>query len=143
MAMALVSMQTPTHSTFLGGPFETFRPFLLPGSSSPLVININGRPGGFQHSPRQRAAGPSDKVQRAPPTRCCGVSQQRAPSRQEEEVTRKDFPSDFMFGTGCSAFQVEGAPTSGGRGNTSWDSYVHIPGNIINGDVNYPGCDFY
>eukprot|EP00250_Pteridium_aquilinum_P006361 c16304_g1_i1 orf=285-1916(-) len=120
--MALCMMQSLSpgaaaqRSTFLGRPFETRecrRPLFLSTSCSPRYIKING------------GAGPE-------------------PQRTSTELSRKaDFPSDFLFGAGCSAFQIEGAPTSGGRGMTIWDSFVHIPGQIEGGELNYPGCDFY
>lgn len=44
-------------------------------------------------------------------------------------LSRDAFPKGFIFGTATSAFQVEGAATSGGRGPSIWDPFVHTPGN--------------
>ncbi|GJM96336.1 hypothetical protein PR202_ga13160 [Eleusine coracana subsp. coracana] len=53
-------------------------------------------------------------------------------------LSRASFPEGFVFGTATSAYQVEGAANSGGRGPSIWDAYAHTPGNIAknqNGDV--------
>ncbi|CAO2837470.1 unnamed protein product [Amaranthus hypochondriacus] len=55
-----------------------------------------------------------------------------------EEVTRTDFPSDFVFGVATSAYQVEGAANEGNRGPSIWDAFTHTEGKIVdgsNGDV--------
>ncbi|KAL3526314.1 hypothetical protein ACH5RR_010970 [Cinchona calisaya] len=39
-------------------------------------------------------------------------------------VTRKDFPVDFKFGCSTSALQTEGSGTEGGRGPSTWDSFI-------------------
>ncbi|XP_057982297.1 beta-glucosidase 13-like [Malania oleifera] len=39
-------------------------------------------------------------------------------------VTRKDFPPDFKFGCSTSALQTEGAGDEGGRGASTWDSFI-------------------
>ncbi|KAA8530122.1 hypothetical protein F0562_004831 [Nyssa sinensis] len=39
-------------------------------------------------------------------------------------VTRKDFPIDFKFGCSTSAIQTEGAGDEGGRGPSTWDSFI-------------------
>ncbi|GJM96337.1 hypothetical protein PR202_ga13161 [Eleusine coracana subsp. coracana] len=53
-------------------------------------------------------------------------------------LSRAAFPKGFVFGTATSAFQVEGAATTGGRGPSIWDPFVHTPGKIAdnaNADV--------
>ncbi|KAM7502629.1 hypothetical protein LguiB_001533 [Lonicera macranthoides] len=37
---------------------------------------------------------------------------------------RKDFPSDFVFGSASSAYQYEGAVNEGGRGPSIWDTFT-------------------
>ncbi|XP_068344998.1 beta-glucosidase 42-like [Pyrus communis] len=57
---------------------------------------------------------------------------------ESHEVCRSDFPPNFVFGVGTSAYQVEGACKDGGRGPSIWDAFSHSKGNIIdgsNGDV--------
>lgn len=49
-------------------------------------------------------------------------------------ITRHDFPSDFIFGAGTSAYQVEGAAALDGRKPSIWDTYTHAE-NISTGDV--------
>ncbi|XP_068664844.1 beta-glucosidase 42 [Aristolochia californica] len=54
------------------------------------------------------------------------------------EVSRSDFPPDFVFGVATSAYQVEGAAKEGGRGDSIWDVFSHTKGNILdgsNGDI--------
>jgi len=42
----------------------------------------------------------------------------------------KTFPRDFKWGTATSSYQIEGAPTAGGKGPSVWDSFSHIEGKI-------------
>ncbi|KAI3935266.1 hypothetical protein MKW92_013254 [Papaver armeniacum] len=54
------------------------------------------------------------------------------------DVSRKDFPSNFLFGVATSAYQVEGASNEGGRGDSIWDVFTRKEGNILdgsNGDI--------
>lgn len=54
------------------------------------------------------------------------------------DLTRQNFPKDFLFGTATSAYQVEGMADKAGRGPSIWDAYVKVPGNIAEnatGDV--------
>ncbi|KAM7276927.1 hypothetical protein ACFE04_018793 [Oxalis oulophora] len=46
------------------------------------------------------------------------------------DYTRADFPSDFVFGAGTTAYQVEGAANEDGRTPSVWDTYVHAASNI-------------
>lgn len=39
-------------------------------------------------------------------------------------VRRDDFPKDFKFGCSTSAIQTEGAGDEGGRGPSTWDSFI-------------------
>jgi beta-glucosidase len=48
------------------------------------------------------------------------------------------FPSDFLWGTATSAYQIEGAVKEDGRGPSIWDHYARRPGTIAdhsNADV--------
>ena len=53
------------------------------------------------------------------------------------------FPEDFIWGSATSSYQIEGAPTAGGKGPSVWDIFSHIPGKIINNDNGDIACDHY
>jgi beta-glucosidase len=53
------------------------------------------------------------------------------------------FPQGFLWGSATAAYQVEGAVNEGGRGQTIWDTFTHIPGKIANGDTGDVADDFY
>ncbi|KAK4253759.1 hypothetical protein QN277_010395 [Acacia crassicarpa] len=55
-----------------------------------------------------------------------------------KQVSRSDFPPNFVFGVATSSYQVEGACKEGGRGASIWDASSHTEGKIAdqsNGDV--------
>jgi beta-glucosidase len=43
------------------------------------------------------------------------------------------FPKDFVWGAATAAFQIEGANTEDGRGESIWDRFCLTPGNIADG----------
>jgi beta-glucosidase len=53
------------------------------------------------------------------------------------------FPPDFVWGAATAAYQIEGAVSEGGRGESIWDRFVAIPGAIANGDTGVVACDSY
>ncbi|MFY0680749.1 MAG: beta-glucosidase [Thalassovita sp.] len=56
--------------------------------------------------------------------------------------TRKDFPSDFLFGTATSSYQIEGH-AHGGAGKTHWDTFAATPGNVVRAENGDFACDHY
>ncbi|PIN18149.1 Beta-glucosidase [Handroanthus impetiginosus] len=66
------------------------------------------------------------------------ASRDTVPAQEVEtpysKITRDDFPKDFIFGSGTSAYQHEGGATKGGRGISVWDDFtMRTPGNIADG----------
>jgi beta-glucosidase len=53
------------------------------------------------------------------------------------------FPSDFVWGAATAAYQVEGAATEDGRGESIWDRFSATSGNVVNGDTGAIACDTY
>ncbi|KAF3451148.1 hypothetical protein FNV43_RR07239 [Rhamnella rubrinervis] len=57
---------------------------------------------------------------------------------------RSSFPSDFIFGAGSAAHQVEGAALQYGRGPSIWDTFTRkYPAGKVKGGVNQQGVHFY
>ncbi|CAA2962813.1 beta-glucosidase-like, partial [Olea europaea subsp. europaea] len=42
----------------------------------------------------------------------------------QAKILRSDFPKDFIFGSATSAYQVEGAWATGGKGQSNWDAFT-------------------
>ncbi len=53
------------------------------------------------------------------------------------------FPSDFVWGISTSAYQIEGAPTAGGKGESIWDRFAHKPGSIADGSTGDVATDHF
>ncbi|MEE3188846.1 MAG: family 1 glycosylhydrolase, partial [Candidatus Neomarinimicrobiota bacterium] len=53
------------------------------------------------------------------------------------------FPENFIWGAATSSYQIEGAPTAGGKGPSVWDIFSHTPGKIKNNDNGDIACDHY
>ncbi|WP_026485582.1 GH1 family beta-glucosidase [Caldanaerobius polysaccharolyticus] len=53
------------------------------------------------------------------------------------------FPEDFIWGTATAAYQIEGAANEDGRGESIWDRFSHIPGNVWNNQNGDVACDHY
>jgi beta-glucosidase len=52
-------------------------------------------------------------------------------------------PPTFRFGVATAAYQVEGAASDDGRGESIWDRFAHTPGAVANGDTGDVACDHY
>ena len=57
--------------------------------------------------------------------------------------TARAFPDGFLWGVASSAYQIEGATSAGGRGQSVWDTFSHTPGKVRGGDTGDIACDFY
>lgn len=53
------------------------------------------------------------------------------------------FPRDFLWGVATAAYQVEGALTEDGRGESIWDRYLRAPGRVIDGSDGSVAVDHY
>lgn len=53
------------------------------------------------------------------------------------------FPAEFVWGAATAAFQIEGATRADGRGESIWDRFCQIPGNVANGDTGDRACEHY
>ncbi|KAF8401466.1 hypothetical protein HHK36_012405 [Tetracentron sinense] len=58
------------------------------------------------------------------------------------KFSRDDFPSHFVFGSGSSAYQVEGAAFEDGKSPSIWDTSTHS-GNLKNKSKVDRACDQY
>uniref|UniRef100_A0A452YYF9 Uncharacterized protein n=1 Tax=Aegilops tauschii subsp. strangulata TaxID=200361 RepID=A0A452YYF9_AEGTS len=57
--------------------------------------------------------------------------------------TRADFPGDFVFGAGTSAYQYEGATDEDGRSPSIWDTFTHAAGRMPDKSTGDLGADGY
>ena len=53
------------------------------------------------------------------------------------------FGDDFLWGTACAAYQIEGAWDEGGKGLSVWDEFTHRKGNIHENETGDVAVDFY
>jgi beta-glucosidase len=55
----------------------------------------------------------------------------------------KSFPADFVWGAATAAYQIEGAVSEDGRGESIWDRFSHTPGTVASGDTGDVADDHY
>ena len=53
------------------------------------------------------------------------------------------FPHDFTWGAAASSYQIEGAWNEDGKGESIWDRFCHVEGNIKDGQGGDIACDHY
>lgn len=53
------------------------------------------------------------------------------------------FPNHFLWGAATSSYQIEGATQADGRGESIWDRFCRVPGNVANGETGDVACDHY
>lgn len=51
--------------------------------------------------------------------------------------------SEFIWGVATSSYQIEGAANEDGRGQSIWDTFCKVPGNVANFDNGAIACDHY
>ncbi|KAL0394221.1 UNVERIFIED_CONTAM: Raucaffricine-O-beta-D-glucosidase [Sesamum latifolium] len=67
-----------------------------------------------------------------------------SPDHGDLKITRNDFPPNFVFGTGTSTYQIEGAAAQGGKGPSIWDTFtLKTPGRIVDGSNGNIATDMY
>ncbi|KAG9445801.1 hypothetical protein H6P81_011929 [Aristolochia fimbriata] len=58
-------------------------------------------------------------------------------------IDRSQFPTDFVFGTSTSSYQIEGAYLEDNKSLSNWDVFSHIPGKIKGGGTGDVAVDHY
>lgn len=53
------------------------------------------------------------------------------------------FPADFLWGVATASYQVEGAISEGGRGESIWDRFSHTPGRVVGGHTGDVATDHF
>jgi len=53
------------------------------------------------------------------------------------------FKENFLWGSASAAYQIEGAHDAGGKGQSIWDVWAHIPGTTFEGTNGDIACDHY
>src|SRR5437660_1156973 len=71
------------------------------------------------------------------------VKKARKGAMSERQASPSGLPADFVWGTATAAYQIEGAATEDGKGESIWDRFSHTPGVIDDGTTGDVACDAY
>lgn len=58
-------------------------------------------------------------------------------------MPKNSFPKDFLWGSASASYQTEGGFAEGGKGESIWDRFTKIPGNVVDNTTGDITCDFY
>jgi beta-glucosidase len=58
-------------------------------------------------------------------------------------MTTEFSSTDFVWGAATASYQIEGATTADGRGESIWDRFCATPGKVRGGDSGEIACEFY
>ena len=58
-------------------------------------------------------------------------------------MAAQGFPDGFVWGAATSAYQIEGSVRADGRGESIWDRFSHVAGNVLGEDTGDVACDHY
>jgi beta-glucosidase len=58
-------------------------------------------------------------------------------------IHRNQFSADFKWGVATSAFQIEGAHQTDGKGKSIWDTFCEAPNSITDKSNGHIACDHY
>jgi beta-glucosidase len=64
-------------------------------------------------------------------------------SSEEDRTLAGRFPAGFVWGVATSAYQIEGATRTDGRGDSIWDEFCRRSGAIRDGSSGDRACDHY
>lgn len=62
---------------------------------------------------------------------------------QSDTLRLNAFGEDFLWGTACAAYQIEGAWNESGKGPSIWDDFTHKKGKVHNNETGDIAVDFY
>lgn len=65
------------------------------------------------------------------------------PAATGEDMSTFKFPSDFLWGSATSSYQIEGATGTDGRGESIWDRFCTKPGAIADHSNGDTACDHF
>ena len=60
-----------------------------------------------------------------------------------DNTTKREFPSDFLWGSASAAYQIEGGYLEDGKGMSNWDAFVRIPGKTFKSTTGDIAVDHY